>query len=54
MDPDKVLAMDLYPDLRHSLEQQLIQINRNYMAALAKLYQVDFRTVLIWHAVGKV
>lgn len=53
MDPDKALAI-LPPMFRDSLERQLIQINRNYMAALARLYKVDIRTVLIWHATGRV
>ncbi|QKN87743.1 hypothetical protein IXEL_43 [Microbacterium phage Ixel] len=59
MDPDKVLAMLSGDDritrqLRYSLEHQLTTINRNYMAALARLYKVDYRTVLIWHATGLV
>lgn len=53
MDPDKVLAT-VSPALRVSLENQLIQINRNYMAALARLYHVDIRTVYIWHITGRV
>lgn len=53
MDPDVALAT-LPPVFRKSLERQLIQINRNYMVALARIYQVDTRTVLIWHALGKV
>lgn len=53
MDPDKVLAT-VSPALAASLERQLVQINRNYMAALARLYNVDVRTVWIWHALGRV
>lgn len=53
MDPDTVMAT-VSPALRLSLENQLIQINRRYMEALASIYQVDIRTVWIWHALGKV
>lgn len=53
MDPDEALAT-LPPVFRASLERQLVQINRNYMAALSRLYQVDIRTVYLWHATGMV
>jgi hypothetical protein len=53
MDPDKALNT-LPPEFRRSLERQLVQINRNYLVALSRIYKVDIRTVLIWHALGKV
>ncbi|WNM68013.1 hypothetical protein SEA_SIRVICTOR_41 [Microbacterium phage SirVictor] len=46
--------MDLEKEFRLVLERIAIQANRRYMEALAHIYQVDIRTVFIWHATGRV
>jgi hypothetical protein len=51
MDPDEVLAR-LPGEWRLSLERQLVQINRNYMAALSRTMDQPIQTILIRHALG--
>lgn len=51
MDPDEALAT-LPGEWRLSLERQLVQINRNYMVALARVYDQPLQTILIRHALG--
>lgn len=46
--------MDVEAVFQRVLERIAIQANRSYMLAIARIYQVDIRTVLIWHALGRV
>ncbi|QDK03701.1 hypothetical protein SEA_ZENITSU_41 [Microbacterium phage Zenitsu] len=45
--------MDIDRAFELVLERIAIQANRRYMEALSRIYQVDIRTVYIWHATGR-
>lgn len=46
--------MNLEKEFQLALERVAVQANRRYMEAIARIYQVDIRTVWIWHVAGKV